>query len=328
MNSALFFAVFAALALFYTLLGFIAAKKIKTTSDYFLAGRNLSLFAVTLTLIATQVGSGMLVGTSQYAYLYGLYGLLYTIGMAAGFVILGIGLASKLQSLNVATTAELFETRYGSPTLKIIASLLSVIMMTGILIGQVVGSRLIIETLKLGSGNELIFIGFWIFVILYTMVGGLKAVVITDIFQVLLIIGIFAAIFFYSVLFGPPFDWSSIFSIQREQFGALPLSMNMLIATLFMPILFSLIEQDLAQRFFAARTKRIATVSALLTAAFMIIFALVPIYFGMQAKLLGIAIPAGTSPLIATIELLTNEFVVILALCAIKIGRASCRERV
>ncbi len=93
--------------------------------------------------------------------------------------------------------------------------------------------------------------------------------------------------------------------------------MNIVIATLFMPILFSLIEQDLAQRFFAARTKAIATFSALITAAFMILFALVPIYFGMQAKLMGISILAGKSPLMAVIEILTNEFVVILALCAI-----------
>ena len=318
MNSALFFAVFAVLALFYTILGFLASKKIKNTSDYFLAGRNLGLFAVTLTLIATQVGGGMLVGTSQDAYLYGIYGILYTVGMAVGFVLLGSGLASKLQSLNVATTAELFETRYGSTALKTVASLLSVITMTGILIGQVVASRTIIEILQFGTtGNELIFIGFWIFVILYTMVGGLKAVVITDVFQVLLIIAIFSGIFIYSVFFGPSFDWGSFMTIQKEQFGSLPISMNMVIATLIMPILFSLIEQDLAQRFFAARTKRIATLSALLTAGFMILFALVPIYFGMQAKLLGLSIPAGSSPLMATIELLTNEFVVVLALCAI-----------
>lgn len=318
MNSALFFAVFSVLALFYTILGFLASKKVKNTSDYFLAGRNLGLFAVTLTLIATQVGGGMLVGTSQDAYLYGIYGILYTVGMAVGFVLLGSGLASKLQSLNVATTAELFETRYGSTTLKTVASLLSVITMTGILIGQVVASRTIIEILQFGTtGNELIFIGFWIFVILYTMVGGLKAVVITDVFQVLLIIAIFSGIFIYSVFFGPSFDWGSLMTIQKEQFGSLPISMNMVIATLIMPILFSLIEQDLAQRFFAARTKRIATLSALLTAGFMILFALVPIYFGMQAKLLGLSIPAGSSPLMTIIELLTNEFVVVLALCAI-----------
>ena len=149
------------------------------------------------------------------------------------------------------------------------------------------------------------------------MVGGLKAVVITDVFQVLIIATIFLGIFLYSVFYGPSFDWGSLMTIQKEQFGTLPLSMNMLVATLCMPILFSLIEQDLAQRFFAARTKRIATLSAILTAIFMVVFALVPIYFGMQAKLMGISMLTGKSPLIAVIEILTNEVVVIFALCAI-----------
>ncbi len=317
MNTLLFFAVFAGLALFYTILGFLASSKIKTTADYFLAGRDLGLFPVTMTLVATQIGGGMLLGTSENAYSYGLYGILYTLGMTIGFIFLSAGIASRLQTLKVDTTAQVFETYYDSPLLKKIASALSVVTMCGILIGQVVGSRSIIDTLGLGPSTELIFILFWLFIIAYTVVGGLKAVVITDVFQVLLIIFIFTAVFLYAMLYGPPFNWLEIFSIQRQQFGTMPLSLNALIATLSMPALFSFIEQDLAQRFFAARTARIATLSAICSFIFMVLFALIPIYFGMQAKLMGLVIPAGESPLIPVISLLTNEFVVILCLCAI-----------
>ncbi len=317
MNYLLFLSVFSMLGIFYCILGLLASKKVKTTADYFLAGRNLGLLPVTLTLIATQLGGGMLLGTSEKAYSFGLYGLLYTLGMSIGFLMLGCGFAAKLQSLTVATTAELFDTRYGSPALKKVASLLSVMTMCGILISQVVGSRSIIEGLNLN--NELLFIGFWLFVILYTMVGGLKAVVITDIFQVLFIIVIFAGIFIYSLVTNPTswFSLPSIINVQKDFFSASPLSTNALIATVSMPALFSLIEQDLAQRFFAARTKRIAAFSALFSGIFMITFALVPIYFGMEAQLQGLAIPTGKSPLIAIIGLLTNELILVLAVCAI-----------
>ncbi len=317
MNSLLFLAVFGVLTLFYTIMGLIAAKNIKTTSDYFLAGRNLGLWPVTMTLIATQLGGGMLLGTSQNAYYYGLYGLLYTLGMAVGFLLLGFGIAGKLQQLQVSTTAQIFQTSYKSPTLKKIASLLSVITMYGILIGQVVGSRSIIQNIEFGINNEFIFLAFWLFVILYTMLGGLEAVVITDMLQVLVIIFIFSGTFLYSIFFGPSFDWANLLALQKESFGQMPLSFNMVVATLLMPALFSLIEQDLAQRFFSSRTKNIAAWSALFSAAFMIVFALIPIYFGMQAQLLGLAVPTGSSPLIPVIEFLTNEFVVIFALCAI-----------
>lgn len=317
MNTLLFFGVFAALALFYTILGFLASTKVSTTSDYFLAGRDLGLFPVTMTLVATQIGGGMLIGTSENAYLYGIYGLLYTVGMTLGFAMLAAGFARRLQMLNVSTTAEIFEQKYNSPFLKQVASFLSIITMSGLLIGQVVASRTIIDSLNLGMAAESLFLAFWIFIILYTMAGGLKAVVITDVFQVLLIICIFAGVFIYSLLYGPPFAWESIGALQKELFSAIPLSLNALVATITMPALFSLIEQDLAQRFFAARTARVATLGALLSCIFLIFFALIPIYFGMQAKLLGIVVPLGTSPLIPIIEFLTNEFVVILCLCAI-----------
>jgi SSS family solute:Na+ symporter len=316
-NIVLFIAIFTVLILFYTLLGFLASKNVTTVDDYFLANRNLGLWPVTFTLIATQLGGGMLLGTTENAYLYGLYGILYTVGMVLGFLLLSAGIASKLQSLNVATTAEIFETKYQSTTLKQIASFLSILTLCGLLVGQIVGSRSIIESIDIGASSELIFIGFWFFVILYTMVGGLKAVVVTDICQVLLIIAVFAGIFGYCVFFGPPFAWGSLAELQNTYFGAMPLSANIIIATLLMPAFFSLIEQDLAQRFFASRTKNIATLSALLSGIFMIFFALIPIYFGMQAKILGFVIAPGTSPLIPIIEYFTNDLMVILSLCAI-----------
>lgn len=317
MNSLLFFGLFTTLTLFYVILGFIASTKVNDTSDYFLAGKDLGLFPVTMTLIATQIGGGMLIGTSENAYLYGLYGLLYTIGMTVGFALLAAGFARRLQIIDVSTTAEIFEKKYRSPLLKKIASSLSIITMSGLLVGQIVASRTIIDSLNLGLTTEWFFIAFWIFIIAYTMAGGLKAVVITDVFQVLLIIGIFFSVFIYSLIYGPPFTWSAIRTIQNDFFGAVPLSLNALVATISMPAFFSLIEQDLAQRFFAARTPRIATFGALLSCITIILFALIPIYFGMQAKLIGIEVPAGTSPLIPIIAFLTNEFVVMLCLCAI-----------
>jgi SSS family solute:Na+ symporter len=317
MNILLFVVIFTVLILFYTLLGFLASINVTTATDYFLANRNLGLFSITLTLIATQLGGGMLLGTSENAYLYGLYGILYTVGMAFGFLLLSAGIASKLQSLNVATTAEIFEKKYQSSMLKQIASFLSIVTLCGLLIGQIVGSRSIIDSIDIGTSSEFIFIGFWFFVILYTMVGGLKAVVITDICQVLLIIAVFSSIFAYAVFFGPPFAWSNLIALQKNYFGSMPLDSNIVIATLLMPAFFSLIEQDLAQRFFASRTKRVATLSALFASIFMILFALIPIYFGMQAKMVGLVIAPGKSPLIPMIEYLTNDLMVALSLCAI-----------
>ncbi|MCK5632389.1 sodium:solute symporter family protein [bacterium] len=312
MNSLLFISMFSILGIIYFFLGIYASKSIKTTADYFLAGRNLGFIPVTLTLIATQLGGGMLLGTSAEAYNVGYYGLLYTIGMSMGFILLGLGFAAKLQSLNVATTAELFETRYSSPSLKKVASFLSIITLCGILIGQIVAARSLM--LGLGINSELILILFWIGVIAYTMVGGLKAVIITDTFQVGFILLIFAGIFVYA-LFNEPGSFFSFANIVQQQKLFSDVSFSALFGVALMPALFSLIEQDLAQRFFAARTKKIAAYAAIGASIFLILFSLVPIYFGIKAKMIGITVQG--SPLIPVIGNLAGEFILVLATCAI-----------
>ncbi len=315
MDSFLFITLFAGLGVGYTLLGFYASRHVNTTDDYFLAGRDLGFIPVTFSLIATQLGGGMLLGTSEKAYQFGVYGIMYTLGMSIGFMLLGISIAARLRALNVATTAEIFQTRYNSPGLKQFASLLSVASMFGILVGQVVGSRMLLA--GLGLDSELLLMLFWLFIIVYTMVGGLRAVVVTDVFQVLFIIVVFTGIFGYSALPGM-FSWSvpQLWEVQN-QFGALAVSRAQLVTTLLMPVLFSLIEQDLAQRFFAARTQRIAMLSAVGASVFMLLFAGIPLYLGMMAQLMELPIAAGSSPLIPVIRVLMGETVVAFAVCGI-----------
>ena len=316
MNLMLFVSIFAVLGVVYFIIGTISSKNISNTTDYFLAGRKLGLLPVMFTLVATQLGGGMLLGTSAEAYKFGYWGILYTLSMSLGFILLGLGFASKLQSLKVATTAELFETRYGSKRLKQFASLLSIMTLCGILIAQIVAARTLLGGLGLGN-QELILVLFWIGVIVYTMVGGLKAVVATDTFQVGIIIAIFAGIFLYALLSGQSsgiFSCGSMAGIQA-QFSSKALSLTSLVGVALMPALFSLIEQDLAQRFFAARTKKIAAAAALGASGILIAFSAIPIFFGMKARLLGLVTTG--SPLMPVISFLTGDAVMVLAACAI-----------
>jgi len=314
MNYFLFLTVFFGLGILYFILGIITSKRIKTNTDYFLAGRNLGIIPVTFTLIATQLGGGMLLGTSQEAFKMGFYGIMYTIGMSIGFMLLGLGFASRLRSLNVSTTAELFETRYNSITLKKIASMLSIATFFGIMLAQIVASRALLA--GLGIGSETVFLAFWAIIIAYTILGGLRAVAMVDTAQVIFIILVFGGIFIYGLLSEPAsfFSFANIATMQ-ESFTASNITFYSLVGVVLMPALFSLIEQDLAQRFFASKTKKIAAVSAILASLFLVSFSLVPIYFGMKAKFMGIAFSG--SPIIPVIKSLTNTFVLTLAVCGI-----------
>ena len=81
MNYTIFIILFVLLSAVYLYLGYLSSKKVKTQSDFFLAGRGLTLWPLSLTLIATQLGGGAILGVSDATYQYGIYGVFCTLGI-------------------------------------------------------------------------------------------------------------------------------------------------------------------------------------------------------------------------------------------------------
>ena len=320
----LFYVTIIIFGLIYIALALLPRKKIKNKTDYFLAGRNLTVMKATCTLIATQLGAGLLLGTSQEAYKMGLYGLLFTFGVSIGLIILGCGIAGRLRALNIATTTQIFEMKYHSQWLRKIASLLVTFTLCGILVGNMVASKALFTSLHVQS--DILFLIFWLFIVVYTMVGGLHAVVLTDLVQVLFVALVFIGVTLYSLCVSPPHLSLDALKMAQEHFtGQLPPWSNLSII-LLMPALFALFEQDLAQIFFASKTKRVATITAILTTLFILSFGLIPIYLGMQAKLIGITIAGNESPLLEMIRSLTGNFMVVMVACGVLAAIASTAD--
>ncbi len=315
MNIPVFLSVFSVLGIIYLVLGLLASRKIKSNEDFFLAGRGLGVTALTFTLIATHLGGGMMIGTSQEAYQVGFYGILYNLGICLGFIVLGFGFAAKLRSFNVSTTVELLEVKYGSRILRKVASVISALALGGILVGQVVTSKSIF--LALGIQNEWVIVLFWLFMIIYTMLGGLKAVVVTDIAQVLFIVVLFITVFIVSFVGDLAVSIPQNMMASKSLFSGDLISFSRLFGFFFLPLLLSFIEQDLAQRFFAAKTKFVATISAFVAGFFILFFSFIPVYFGMKAKMLGLSVVAGASPLVVVLQKTMGDIVVALVVCGL-----------
>jgi SSS family solute:Na+ symporter len=312
----------------YFLIGIFAARNVRNTLDYFLAGRQAGLWGITATLIGTQLGSGLLLGTAEKSYEYGFFGIGYTLSIAIGFLLLSSGIAAQLQTLNIKTTAELFLVRYHSPLLHKCASLFSIITLSGILMGQMVASKALLAGILAGSTIPLLllFIIVWSSIIIYTFAGGLNAVIRADTFRVVFIIVIYGILFLY-LLWSQPSAWftTQALTTQKTLFTLDTAGINNFVGILIMPALFSLIEQDLAQRFFAARTAKIAAAAAVLAGLFMLLFAAVPVFLGMLAKVAAIDIGA-TNPLIATLRYYSNDVFFSLGVCGVIAAIASTSD--
>ena len=263
-------------------IGFFFSKKSSKESQYFLGDRSLGWFPLAMTFIATQIGGGFILGSSEAAYDYGIFGIFYPLGAALGFLALGLGFGAKLRSLEVQTVSDLFEKYYGSISLKKCSSLLSILCLTGILIGQAVALKKFL--FSMGLHDEWVFLLAWSAVILYTAQGGFLAVVWTDTLQAAIMLGMLLVTFIFTFTYSPPI--SSELLVPSQVFGEGVEAK--LLGYLVMPFLFMFIEQDLAQRCFAGKSQKTVTKAALVSAAVLLLFSFVPAYFGMLASGMGI----------------------------------------
>lgn len=298
-----------------------ASKKLDSQEDYFLAGRNVRFFPLFMTLIATQIGGGLVLGSAEEAYRYGWYIFLYPLGATLGLLLLAGGIGSRLSRLPVATVAGLFETVYQSSLLKKVASLLSIVSLFMILIAQFIASKKFM--LGLGIEQEWLFLAFWSIVILYTVTGGLKAVVATDIVQAFFFIVVFVACFIYSLLTYPE---ASLAASLNALAGTFEFDQEKWSGWLLMPLLFMVIEQDMAQRCFAAKSGRVVSWASGCAAMCILLICAIPIYYGVLGKSLGIAPDSGASVLMTVLQATTNPTLSALFGCAILVAIISTAD--
>lgn len=293
-----------------------SAKGMKGQDDYFLAKRSVRFFPLMMTFVATQIGGGLVLGAADEAYRYGWAVLCYPIGISIGLVLLGLGCGKKLYALNLGTIAEIFEVKYGSSFLRKIASLLSIISLFMIFVAQLIAAKKFM--VALGFDSALCFNAFWAIVILYTAIGGLKAVISTDIFQAIAFIAIFILCFFISLNHLP----QGISSVFTEGFSLSMTESSVLKSTklfgwMFMPLLFMLIEQDMGQRCFAADSYKTVVKSTCVGAVCILLFSCIPIFFGILAKTLGLSLSGNESILMKVMQHMTNPYVCALFACGI-----------
>ncbi|MBK53342.1 MAG: hypothetical protein CMG58_01805 [Candidatus Marinimicrobia bacterium] len=170
-------------------LGAYKAKKIKTQSDFAVAGRTLTPWILLGTMLATWLGTGSVLGNAGKAYQTGLAALILPLGGVLGVVVL-TQIAGKVRAYEKFTVPEILGDRFGSTarTLSVIALVIAymVIVSYQYNAGGAVIHTVLKDVLIDSSGSPLISIQTGtiiaaVFIILYTMLAGLVSVAYTDV---------------------------------------------------------------------------------------------------------------------------------------------------
>jgi len=239
--------------------------------------------------------------------------LLYPLGQSLGFILLAMGVGRKLAEFKVSTVSQIFEVVYKSKLLKKVASVFSIVSLFMIFVAQIIASNKFMGSLGVESYGW--FIAFWAIVILYTAVGGMKAVVATDIIQASFFVGAFVLCFGY-IVYTSDFSVGQMLSMSSAN-DDFDLTTSKLSGWLLMPLLFMAIEQDMAQRCFAGATSSIVSRAALWAGIGTFVVCLIPVFFGVMAKNIGLEIPEGASVFMTLIQTKGTPILTALVGCAI-----------
>jgi SSS family solute:Na+ symporter len=167
--------------------GLLYARRARGTEEYFLAGRDLTWPFVGFSLFATNISSEHFVGLAAGGHHQGLVQGGYEWIASYCLLMLALVFAPQYLKHRVFTIPEFFEKRYGiEARLGLSAYFLAMIVLTKTAVAIYAGS-LVVQKF---TGWELPWIwwGIGIFTALYTIGGGLAAVVYTDFIQALMLI--------------------------------------------------------------------------------------------------------------------------------------------
>lgn len=185
-------------------IGYKVSKQLQSLDDYILGGRNLPWYVLTLTFAATVANTATVMGQPGFAYDTGFtYVFWAALSSSTIGTILLSRFGSRLRQMNLSTVGDLADARFGgSRRLEVLLSVIQVAWSIFLIGMSLFGVSLILEVIT-GVSWAWTIGPIAIVTILYTMTGGLKAVVLTDAVQmVLILLGVSTLFFMLSFKYG------------------------------------------------------------------------------------------------------------------------------
>lgn len=179
--------ILAVFSLLWVMLGWFWGRNVKALDEFMLAGRNVGLALGTATAMATWVTSNTTMAAPQLAYQLGIWGMLgYSLGCIG--LLLFAPLARRIKQLmpDGFTSGDFIRLRFGNFAWRVFLGI-SLIYAIGWLISLGMAGGILIHALT-GIDYQLGMSVIVAICVLYTVLGGLRAVIGTDFIQTLVIL--------------------------------------------------------------------------------------------------------------------------------------------
>lgn len=263
-----------------------SATRIQTSEDFIVAGRRLPVSLAAFTLLATWFGAGTLLTATDEVFAEGLaVTALEPYGAGACLILAGLFFAKPLWEMKLCTFSDFYRLKFG-PKAEKLSVFLTVPGYVGWVAVQLIALAEILNLFfDIPVGTAIL--GIALVGMLFTMIGGMWSVTITDSLQLLLI---FAGL----IVLG----WEVRAQLGNDPMAQVDPRKLVLIPRDSMPELLSwtglflvaalgnIPGQDLGQRIFASRSSRTAVLACLIAGILYVALGSIPVFLGLTAPLL------------------------------------------
>ena len=265
-------------------IGFYAKGKAKSESDFLVAGRRLGPVLYSGTMAAVVIGGASTIGGVGLGYKYGISGMWLVFSIGCGILFLSLVFAGRINRLKVFTVSQMLELRYGPG-----ANLVSGIVMWAYTLMLAVTSTIAYGTVfgvlfDIGKIPAIIIGGA--VVVLYSVLGGMWSITITDFVQfVIKTVGIFFVLLPAALIKAGGFAGLAA-KLPDTAFSLTGIG-GSTIVTYFVIYFFGLvIGQDIWQRVFTARSDKVAKWAGTASGVYCLLYAVAGALIGMSAAAL------------------------------------------
>lgn len=168
-------------------LGYVGLRMTKNAEDYFIAGGSIGWAVGGASIASTQMSSGLFIGTIGVVYAVGWSFAWVVFVFPIAYWIMVAVIAPRFTRQRKVSLPDFIQTRYYSKVARVIAAVIILVAFIIYISAQVIAGG-IIANVAFGVPVKVGMIGFTVIILLYTVLGGMFAVVYTDFLQMMIMV--------------------------------------------------------------------------------------------------------------------------------------------
>ena len=181
------FTVFASVIAVTMYVTYLAAKRVRSASDFYTAGGGVSALQNGWAIAGDYLSAASFLGIAGLISLYGYDGFMYSVGFLVAYITVLLLIAEPCRNIGLYTLSDILAYRNDPRKTRIVGALSTITVSTFYLTAQMVGGGVLVKTL-IGINYEVSVIGVGVLMLAYVVFGGMVATTWVQIIKAVLLV--------------------------------------------------------------------------------------------------------------------------------------------